>query len=143
MRQRANYLLVRFWHEEGGGAWAQRGLHDPNPYVQRRSIEALAQRIHEPTSLALLNVFAQRESSDPYSRGKAAIHLAQADNNESLSSLIRNLQSEAHHSEHAPIALAAHIMGDPSALPILIQAIEKGDFPLEVDFFLDLSLIHI
>lgn len=137
VRQRANYFLVRFWHEEGGGSWAQRGLHDPNPYVQRRSIEALAERIHEPTSLALLNSFAQRESADPYSRGKAAFYLAQAKAYESLPSLVIYLQSEAHHSEHAPIALAAHMMGDPSALGVLIEAIKRGDFPLEVDFFLD------
>ena len=38
VRQRALYFLVRHWPEPAAGPWSIRGLGDPSPYVQRKSL---------------------------------------------------------------------------------------------------------
>jgi len=143
VRQRASFLLIRYWPEEAGGKWSHRGLFDPSPYVQRRSVEALSERRHEAASIALLNQVVEREQLDPYTRGKAALALSEEGNKEGLPALKRALSLPAHHSSLAPLALAAAAMGDEAAAAQLLSFLEKGDFPLEVDFFLDCGSVKL
>ena len=47
--------------------------------------------------------------------------------------------ADRHHSERAPLLLAAARLGSEPALKPLIAALKKGDFPLEMGFFMSIG----
>lgn len=143
IRQRSTGLMVRYWPEPAGGEWGQRGIFDPSPYVQRRTIEALQSRLHEPESQLILTNFLKNEHADPFTRGKAALALAVNDKTEILGQLQDSLAIPRHLSYQAPLALAAAVLGDASSKDLLLLALRQGDFPLEVDFFIDCGSLVI
>ncbi|MCB9794118.1 MAG: HEAT repeat domain-containing protein [Alphaproteobacteria bacterium] len=137
VRTRALDLLIRFDPEPAGGAWGPRALFDPSPSVQRVAAQALGARLPEPTSVALLEGLVQRAEVDPYVRGAAAFILGQAGHVDALPALQEQLAAERAHWRQAPLALGAAVMGDAEAAAALPALIAKGDFPLEIGFFLD------
>lgn len=137
VRLRSLGLLVRYVKDEGGGAWAPRALYDPNPAVQSEGVRALLSRSREPRSIALLQALAAHPGTDPYVRGHAAFELALMGDNSALASLQQTLAEPHRPYEQAPLALAAARMGDSAALAPLIAALQAGEFPLEIPFFLD------
>ncbi len=135
IRQEAISLLVAY------GATpephASRGLYDPSPYVRRRAADALVGRLPEESSQQLIAGFVRREDLDPYTRGHAALGLALAGHADS-----RDILSAAAHGQNrwwqaAPLHLAALAMGAEGSLNPLAAGLAKGDFPLEMGFFLD------
>jgi HEAT repeat protein len=143
IRQRSTSLMVRYWPEPAGGEWGKRGIFDPSPYVQRRTIEALQTRLHESESRLILIDFLKNEQADPFTRGKAALALAKNGQTEILGQLQDSLAVPRHLSYQAPLALAASILGDSSAQDLLLLALKQGDFPLEIDFFIDCGSLTI
>jgi HEAT repeat protein len=140
IRGRALGLLILHDLEPGGGSWAPRALFDPNAYVQRQAVQALGARIDEEHSVALLEAFVRRESGvDPYTRSHAAMVLAAAGHTDTLDALSAAWRAESRHWRRAPLALAALTLGDEEALPVLIEDLGRGDFPLEVTFYLDVG----
>ncbi len=139
VRQKALGQLVRHSAQPGGGAWGPRTLLDPSPYVQRRGIEALGDRLPEPESLEQLVQVVRRSEADPYTRGLAGRLLAQQGDGRSLPALQEAIEASEAAWERAPLALASAMMGDADAVGVLAEALERGEFPLEVDFFLALG----
>ena len=140
IRQHSLGQLVRFGEEPGGGDWASRALHDPSPYVQRRAVEALGARLPERRSMTHLQEVVGRVDIDAYTRGHAARLLAGADDLSTLPVVQDALTASQEDWERAPLAFAALMLGDDDALAGLDQALRRGDFPMEVDFFLDLGV---
>lgn len=142
-RARALHLLIAVAVEPGGGEWGARALGDPDPWVQRRGMDALAKRLPEPESARLLRDYALRTDSlsDPYVRGAAALRLAWAGQADEP---LRDAMSTAWRAEdagwrQAPLALAAAVLGDDAAIEPLTAAISRGNVALEVEFVLDLG----
>lgn len=136
VRQQSLGQLVRHSAEPGGGAWGPRALLDPSPYVQRRGIEALGDRLPEPQAAEQLVQLVRRVEAEPYTRGLAGRLLAAHGDTRVLPDLQEALAATTDDWERAPLALAAAMMGDTAALTQLQTALSRGDFPLEVDFFL-------
>lgn len=139
IRGRALGLLILHDAAPGGGSWAPRALFDPNPYVQRQAIDALSERMHEDHSVALLESFVQRSNVDPYTRSHAAVLLATHGHLGTRDTLAQAWRAEDRHWRRAPLALAALMLGDEEALEPLARDLARGDFPLEVDFYLDVG----
>ena len=129
VRARALELLI----EHHGTEWAPRALFDPSPYVQRAGVEALA-RLDEDEGYALIASLAARDV-DPYTRSHAAVVLIRAGH------AVPDLGwgDEHLHWRRAPLALPSAMQGDPEALAALQEDLARGDYPLEIDFFLDLG----
>jgi len=140
IRQLSLGQLVRFSEDPGGGDWAGRALHDPSPYVRRRAVEALGSRLPEELSRIRLQEVVGRADIDAYTRGQAARLLASAEDHSTLPVVQEALASSQEDWERAPLAFAALVLGDDDALEGLDEALRRGDFPMEVDFFLDLGL---
>lgn len=135
IRQEAVSLLVRFnSHAE---PHASRGLYDPSPYVRRRTVDSLVQRLPEDASRELLSAFVRRDDLDPYTRGHAALQLALAGHVDAREIISAAAEEEKQWWRAAPLHLAALAMGSEESLTPLLAALEKGDFPLEMGFFLD------
>ena len=139
VRQRSLSLLVQHWPEPGAGPWAGRGLGDPSPYVQRKSIDALGTRLEEEASRNALIQYLQRSDVSPFNTAKAAILLSQDSSTNVLGLVEEHLLEERHHSERAPLLLAAAYLGSEQAPAPLAAALRKGDFPLEMEFFLSIG----
>jgi len=138
-RGRSLNLLIRASAEPAGGQWGPRGLYDPNPWVQRQAVEALAARLPETESAQALEAFIERADVDPYVRGTAGLRLARIGRTQGLPTLTAAWQGEPEPWRRAPLAAAALAMGDTSALAPLSAVLASGDLPLEVDFVLDLG----
>ncbi|HJN73834.1 MAG TPA: HEAT repeat domain-containing protein [Myxococcota bacterium] len=126
VRARALSLLIRY----EGAEWGPRALFDPSPYVQRAGVEALAER-DEDDAYALIASLAARDV-DPYTRSHAAVALIRAGH--SVPDLGWN--DERLHWRRAPLALPAAMQGDTTALEALGADLSRGDYPLEIAFFL-------
>ncbi|MEL6349387.1 MAG: HEAT repeat domain-containing protein, partial [Myxococcota bacterium] len=139
VRRLALELLVEVSASEDVGAWADRGLWDPSPYVQRAVISALDNRLPEPSSQQRLQTFVGRDSDlDPYSRCAAASRLARLGDVSTLAAVQAAYQDEALW-RAAPCALAAAQMGDAAARQRLKAALEQGALPLDVGFMADVG----
>lgn len=137
VRARALALLIGHSAEPGGGEWGPRALYDPSTSVQRAAISALAARLPEPQSAELLVATVARPEVAVYVRGAAAMELALVEDTRTLPVVQAALAEEHSHWRAAPLALAAARMGDADAEARLVDAVARGDFPLEVPFFLD------
>lgn len=141
-RGRALDLLILAATEPAGGAYGPRALYDPDPWVQRKAVEALAMRLNEPETQALLRKYVGRSDIDPYVRQSAAMHLAR--HGGAATDGLRDVMSAAWRAEsqawrQAPLALAAASLGDRDAIAPLAAAISRADIGLEVEFVLDLG----
>ncbi len=139
VRQQALGQLVRHSADPAGGSWAARALYDPSIYVQRRAIEALGGRLEEPAAADLLLEVVGRDGVEPYTRGLAGRLLAAHGDHRALPPLQTALAAAEEDWQRAPLALAAAMLGDADALSQLQQSLRRGEFPLEVDFFLALG----
>jgi len=137
-RGRALDLLIRYEPAPAGGEWGARALYDPHAYVQGLTVEALADRIDEPESAALLAELVQRDGVEPYVRGAAAFALAQAGRTDLVDAL-KAASEGLTYWQRAPLSLAAARMGDAEALADLQSSLELGEFPLELGFFEDVG----
>jgi len=129
VRARALELLI----EHQGASWAPRALFDPSPYVQRAGVSALA-TVGGDESWALIASLAARDI-DPYTRSHAAVVLIEA--GQAVPDL--GWGDEHLHWRRAPLALPSAMQGDADALSVLQADLGRGDYPLEIDFFLDLG----
>jgi len=139
VRQQSLGQLVRHSEQPGGGSWAPRALLDPSPYVQRRSIEALGDRLPEPQAAERLLGVIGRDGVEPYTRGLAGAMLAAHGDTRALDPLQAALAQADQGWEQAPLALPAAMLGDEQALVLLQASLRRGEFPLELDFFLALG----
>jgi HEAT repeat protein len=137
-RGRALALLIRYDPAPGGGEWGPRALYDPHPYVKSLAVKALADRIQEPESAALLAEVAVRPGVDPYVRGAAAFALAEIGRADLRQQLVDDMAGLTYW-QRAPLALAAARMGDEAALEDLKSSLARGEFPLELGFFEDVG----
>lgn len=135
LRARALGLLIRHSSAGGGGEWGPRALWDPSPWVQRAGIEALQARLPEAASIELLEGYVQREGLDPYVRARAALALGPA-SQAARHGIDQAWQAADLPWERAPLALAAALFGDPSAIAALAEALSTGEIALDVDFVL-------
>jgi len=123
----------------GAAGWAQRGLHDPEPWVQRQVVEALAARLEEPETVQVLEGYVARDGIDPYVRGLAAIRLGEHGHTEVAEVVGAAWRAEVAPWRRAPLALAAARLGDEEALAPLSRALSRGEIALEVDFVLEVG----
>ncbi|MEE2752223.1 MAG: hypothetical protein VX519_12395 [Myxococcota bacterium] len=135
IRQEAISLLVAY--AVNPEPHASRGLYDPSPYVRRRTAQALGGRLPEEPSRVLLDGFVLREDLDPYTRGYAATELGLAGYSDARDVLSAAAHGQARWWQAAPLHLAALAMGSEESLAPLTAGLAKGDFPLEMKFFLD------
>jgi len=139
VRQLSLGQLVRHSELPGGGGWTPRALLDPSPYVQRRAIEALGDRLPEPEAATELLQVLKREGVEPYTRGMAGTRLAAQGDARALAPLQAALSDVDEAWAQAPLALPCAMLGDTDALALLQAGLRRGDFPLELDFFLALG----
>lgn len=129
VRARALKLLIVY----EGADWAPRALFDPSPYVQRAGVEALVE-LGDDDSYALIAALASRDV-DPYTRSYAAVRLLES--GRAVPDL--GFSDERLHWRRAPLALPAAMQGDPDAIAALDADLRRGDYPLEIAFFLDIG----
>lgn len=139
VRRRALAILIQTSPQPAGGDWGPRGLWDPNPWVERAAIDALAQRISEPASQRLLIEMTRRTDADPYTRCQAAFRLAQAGDRQTLPTVQAAYRAAGAPWRAAPCALAAARMGDRDALATLGAALRQGELPLDIPFLQDVG----
>ncbi|MBW2254983.1 MAG: HEAT repeat domain-containing protein [Deltaproteobacteria bacterium] len=123
----------------GAAGWAQRGLHDPEPWVQRQVVEALAARLDEPETVQVLEGYTGREGIDPHVRACAAIRLVEHGHTDVAEVLSTAWRAEGSAWRRAPLALAAVRLGDSDALSPLSRALSRGEIALEVEFMLEVG----
>ncbi len=138
-RGRALGLLIRASREPGGGEWGARALWDPDAWVQREAVHALAERLPEPASRDLLIDYVGRDTAEPYVRGSAALALARSGSTDTRDALAAAWRAEPAPWRAAPLQLAAAVLGDAEAIEPLARTIASGELPLEVDFVLDVG----
>lgn len=139
VRRFALVSLMALEDRPGGGSWAERGLWDPEPAVQRGVVAALESRLPEAETAARLRDFVARDNVDPYVQCSAASALARSGDASTLPQVQAAVAGAAAGWVAAPCALAAVQMGDDSALAVLTGALREGELPLNMDFFDDLG----
>lgn len=139
VRRLALETLVQLSPPDRVAGWADRGLWDPSPYVQRAVIDALTVRLPEPVSQQRLQGFVRRDGLDPYSRCAAASRLAARGDDSTLSAVQNAYQQEPALWRAAPCALAAAQMGDADGRARLKAALEQGALPLDAGFLSDVG----
>ena len=132
------YLIAANEHVEDGD-WAEKALHDSDPWVQRAGVLAISTRLHERAAIALLEGYVATAEADPYVRGAAGLHLATTDSSTAASTLSAAWRKETELWRQAPLALAAAVLGDKDALEPLERALRRGELALEVGFLVDLG----
>lgn len=142
VRRRALGTLVAADPAPAGGPWAIRARFDPSEYVRRAAVDALAGRLHEAETRAHLRALVEDDNGDPWSRGAAALVLAdgivdgrvpaaeQADDRARIAAAA----AAARGSRAAALLLAATRTGDTTARARLEELLSGGDLPLELWF---------
>lgn len=125
--------LVRSSPEPAGGAWGQRAAFDPSPWVQREGVEALAHRLPEPASADLLLTLAEREDVEPYTRGLAALVLADQGDRRAAPAMVGCMEA-GQGWRAVPCALAAARYQEPEGEARLRAALAEEELPLDLDF---------
>lgn len=116
VRRRALAALVATSSEPAGGAWARRGQYDPNPYVQRAVIAALATRDGDAAAIDLLAAWV---APDAWTRAEAALALA------------RVAPPRVPGGDEPGLRLARAVARDEAAALELASAIAAGRAPAE------------
>lgn len=120
---------------------ATRALWDPDAWVQRKAVGALAERIDEPAAADKLKAFVRRTDglADPHARAVAARHLGTERDPDLADALTTAWKAESTPWRRAPLQLAAARQGDAQALTELAQTLEEAEIGLEPAFMLDLG----
>lgn len=124
------------------GPWIARGLADPDPWVQRHAVDALAARLPDEPARDALRRFALRDDSvaDPFVRARAArLSSVGAPVDAALRDGMAAACATATSWSRLPVCLAAAELGDPAAIEPMSRALADGDLPLELDFVSDLG----
>lgn len=132
VRARAIGLLIA--SSESADEWGPRGIYDPDEWVQRAAVDALVDH-PDPAAAELVASLVERDGLSPYVRCHAAVELI------ATGRAVPDLgwQDESEHWLRAPLALPAAMQGDTDALSALRADLAQGDFPLEIEFYLDLG----
>ncbi len=136
LRARAIRDLVATDPVPAGGAWGARGLYDPDGWVERAAVGALAQRLDEPETVNLLVGWLSWADGDPHARASAGLQLVDA--GVGRDAVVAAWRAEAGW-RAVPLALAAAVAGDADALASLATALRTGLIPLEPDFLRELG----
>ncbi|MCP4809629.1 MAG: hypothetical protein GY913_28175 [Proteobacteria bacterium] len=132
VRARALGLLITT--SETVEVWGPRAVYDPSEWVQRAGVDALA--VHpDPAAAELVASLASRSDASPYVRSHAAVELIAT----GRTAPDLGWKDTSAHWHRAPLALPAAIQGDAEALKVLREDLAQGDFPLEIEFYLDLG----
>jgi len=132
-RAHALAWLVRTDPDPGAPSWAQRGLWDPEPWVQRQVVDALADRGDAAATLA---DFVRRDV-DPYVRATAGLGLV--GDPDAVGAFRAAYTSEPQTWRKVPLALVLARAGDAEAAAFLSKALARGEVGLELEFFDDLG----
>jgi hypothetical protein len=142
VRGRAIELLIRHDASPGGGKWAQRGLYDPDPWIQRKAVLALSHRLDEAETRQLLSEYLERSDVmvNTYSQGFAGLTLLKAGRVDAVEPSKDRWKMERERSwRAAPLALTAAYAGDVEAQDYLAEVLRAADLPLEGEFLLDVG----
>lgn len=126
---RAVALGARVASAAGGdplARWAIQGSYDPDPWVQRAVVRALAARLAEPAAVDLLSEYTTRASGDPYVRLEAGTALRDAGHKDALQPLVGAWTRQPAW-RAAPLALLATWAGDGEAPAMLTAAVASGE----------------
>lgn len=132
VRARALGLLIQA--SETTEVWGARAIYDPSEWVQRAGIDALIGH-PDPGAVELIAGLTERTDASPYVRSHAAVSLVVSGRD------VPDLgwADRSKHWHRAPLALSAALQGDAAALSALQTDLAQGDFPLEIEFYLDLG----
>ncbi len=125
--------LIEISSAPGGGDWGQRAVWDPSPWVQREAIHGLEARLPEQESAELLLQLALRQEAEPYTRGLAALALADQGDRRPLEAMQVCMNVDVLW-RAAPCALAAARYNDPSGKERLLVALDAQELPLDLAF---------
>lgn len=141
VRGRALDLLIRTAAGPDLPKWGNRAMWDPDGWVQRTAVDALAARIDDNAAAAVLDSFARRtdDLADPYARGAAGIRLFEAGHTDVADAMSQAWRDEPAAWRAAPLQLAALRLGDTDASAPLSQALANADIGLEPMFLLDIG----
>ncbi len=138
-RGRALEILLAEAPPDALARLALRGTWDPEPWVQRRVIRAVAARLPEPAARAILHDFVRRTDgiADPYARALAGDALT--DDPELPALFAAAWRAERLPWRAAPLQLAAARRGDAAATEAHAPQIEEADIGMEPAFVLDIG----
>ncbi len=126
--------LITHESAAGGGEWAARALYDPSAWVQRAAVEALAERLDEPETRAVLEDFVGLGQADPYARASAGLKLSAVGSERARTVLAEAWRAEREPWMIAPLALASASHGDDDAVTAVADALATGEIGLELEF---------
>jgi len=132
-RSRALYWLIRTGELD---TWAPRAIYDPSPWVQRVAVDALVLR--GPAAHEHLATLAARADAEPLVRVDAALALPDGYDVPALAEAWRSADAPW---DRAPLALAAHHLGDADALDAVASSVATGELHLDLRF-VDALAIH-
>jgi hypothetical protein len=114
---------------------AARALWDPDPWVQRRAVHAVADRLPLPAARAALLELALRDSARPDVACAAALAVAEASPDPAVTARAAALAGPGRALwRRGPCALAALAGGDPAMVPILDEVLREGAIPVDLPF---------
>lgn len=137
-RARALQILIGRAPSSELPALATRALWDPEPWVQRVSVQALILRLPDPQVRESLLGFVLRtdELADPHARATAAVALNPAADPTIARAIHDGWRAERAPWRQAPLQLVAAQLGDADALTALAETLAEGEIGLEPDFLL-------
>ena len=109
-----------------GDTWVQRGLFDPDPWVQRAACFAALQKGSYDQVIEYL-----ARTTDAYVRGEVGATLARTGTHQDA---LPTLWTPATDAIDAPLALPAAILGNQDALSFLGESLASGEVALEYTF---------
>jgi HEAT repeat protein len=130
-RARAIEALVHSSSVAGAGEWGPRGIWDPDPWVQLRTVRQLGARLPEAESLQLIRTVAERASMAPTIRCAAVEMIGISGASEWLPSIREYYQGDSAGSARIACARVGHILGDPQALEALATGLIEDDLPTD------------
>ena len=130
-RSRALEALVHSSAVAGAGEWGPRGVWDPDPWIQLRTVRQLGARLPEAESRQLIQSVAERESVAPTTRCAAVELLGISEASEGLDSIREYYQGDSTGAARIACARVGHILGDPHALEALAAGLREDDLPTD------------
>ena len=132
-RASALEVLVRVGAEPGGGRHGVAATWDPEPWVQRAAVRALASRTTDPVAVEQLAALSARSEVDPYVRCRAAL-LLPGDLSTDVNESIRVGWVGVPLWRALPCATAAAVHGSSEALTVVQEALSSGAVALDPEF---------
>jgi len=126
-------------------AWGQRATWDPEEWVQRQGVEAIAGHLPDSESVNQLRGVLERANVSPFVRCRAAMHLVQASSlgGEFHRSLLASVQEAAASTRQpqnrSPCWVVGAVLGDADMATRLAAMLADGEVPLDLMFVDDLG----